>query len=103
MSWSVVVNDLDQVDAIPEVTLAKISEDNPAYEQDAITAFAAAKVLGLVSATLAGGRTPHPTGGPDTVILSVHGFDSHRVGHAPGRHRHDDEVRKIIGSGPDAG
>lgn len=82
MSWSIRINGLDTLDELPEDSLLEASKDNEAYRDDAIAAFDAAKRAGLVSATISGGRTPSPYGGPDTVVLSVIGFDSHAQGHA---------------------
>ena len=77
MSWSVTVNDIGKMTyQLPESVMAQISRDNPLYEQDASLAFALAKAAELSSATLAGGRTPSPYGGPDTVVFSVVGFAS---------------------------
>lgn len=101
MSWSVTVNDLDQINELPHEIYAKVAEDNPLYAQDLGIALIAAMKAGLVSATLAGGRTPSPYGGPDVVTISVHGFDSRKEGHAVEKsgQRIDyiDEVLKILG------
>lgn len=104
MSWSVTVNDLDTVDELPEFTYQKISEDNPDYDRDSRAAFTAAKSAGLASATLSGGRTPSPYGGPDTVVISIVGFSDRREGHAvPPFARRDFNAQVIdtILSGPD--
>jgi hypothetical protein len=82
MSWSITVDDLQDVPGLPDSVLAGAARDNPAYELDARLAFQAAKDAGLVSATLSGGRTPSPYGGPDTVVISVLGFSDRRVPHA---------------------
>lgn len=102
MSWSVTVEGVQDIQDLPHTILAKIGEDNARYEADAVWAFHLAKNAGLVSATLAGARTPSMYGGPDTVIISVHGFDSHRVAHAVEKKSHDDMVRDEIFSGPEA-
>jgi len=83
VSWSITVNDLQQVtDGLPDYMLKAIAIDNPAYEADAGLAFECAQAAGLVSATLSGGRTPSPYGGPDTVVISVIGFSDRRQAHA---------------------
>lgn len=82
MSWSVTVNELDTTSMLPQAALDTAGKDNPAYRDDAITAFKAAKRAGLVSATLSGGRTPSPYGGPDSVVLCITGFDSRAQGRA---------------------
>jgi hypothetical protein len=82
MSWAITVNDLDQIDDLPDEIYYNASKDNPVYEADARLAFRAAKDAGLVSATLSGGRTPSMYGGPDTVTISVVGFDSRAEAHA---------------------
>lgn len=98
MSWSVTVDNLWELTELPVETLAKLSEDNPKYFGDAQLAFALAKQSDLVSATLAGGRTASPYGGPDTVVFSVVGFDSRNSGHAvPGFYQ---QVIENIVSGP---
>ena len=77
MSWSVTVNDISKMhDSLPETILTQVSRDNSSYEFDAMAAFALAQSAGLSSATLSGGRTPSPYGGPDTVVISVVGFAS---------------------------
>lgn len=88
MSWIITVNDLDQIDDLPDETYRNAAKDNPVYEADARLAFRMAKEAGLVSAAISGGRTPSMYGGPDSVVISVVGFDSRQVGHAvppPGR------------------
>lgn len=82
MSWSITIEDLDKIRELPFAQLARIGSDNPAYSDDARLLLTAAIACGLVSATLSGGRTPSPYGGPDTVVMSIVGFDSHREGHA---------------------
>lgn len=102
MSWSVTVNDLDKTSMLPGTALDTAGKDNPAYRDDAITAFKAAKRAGLVSATLSGGRTPSPYGGPDSVVISVVGFDSRAVGHAvPPPGDFNASMRATILAGPD--
>lgn len=100
MSWSVTLNDLEDMTELPEETLRKISEDNPAYRDDALVAFKTVNEMGLVSATLSGGRTPSPYGGPDTVVLSIIGFSDHRVGHAVEKN-FNETMRQTIYWGPD--
>ena len=98
VSWSLVVNDLDSVRELPGEIYDKVAEDNPAYRGDLEIALSAAKRAGLVSATLAGGRTPSPyVGGPDVVVISVHGFDREGVGKAVPRHDHIEEVLTMLG------
>lgn len=75
MSWSVTLDDIGRMtEGLPDSILASVSRDNPEYETDAGLAFECAKQAGLKSATLAGGRTPSPYGGPDTVVISIVGF-----------------------------
>ena len=85
MSWSLTVDDLDQVDQLPDELLSRVGSDNPLYSIDARLAFTVACAAGLVSATLSGGRTPSPYGGADTVVISVVGFSDRREGHAVAR------------------
>lgn len=104
MSWSITINDLDEIDELPQFSYDKISEDNPDYEQDARAAFAAARSAGLVHATLSGGRTPSPYDGPDSVVISIVGFSDRRQGHAvPPVNRRDfhSQVIDNILAGPD--
>jgi hypothetical protein len=104
MSWTVTVNNLDSTSLLPEKALETAGKDNPAYRDDAITAFKAAKRAGLVSATLSGGRTPSPYGGADTVVICITGFDSRAVGHAVSREVAADfnrTMRETILAGPD--
>lgn len=82
VSWQLTVNDLDDIQALPDSVLDSVGTDNPAYTADAGLAFKCAKQAGLVSVTLSGGRTPSPYGGPDTVIISVVGFSDRRQSHA---------------------
>lgn len=78
MSWSVTIDDLQQVTELPPAVLAKISEDNPEYEQDAVGAFVLAKVAGLASAALSGGRTPNPYAKDEVVNFSIVGHTRNR-------------------------
>ncbi len=82
MSWSITINDLDQIEELPDELYDKACRDNTDYYGDANAAFNLAKQAGLVSATISGGRTPSPYGGPDTVVVSVVGFNNRNVGHA---------------------
>lgn len=82
MSWAITINDLDMIDKLPPEIYDKACSENPEYREDAEHAFAVAKYRGLVSATISGGRTPSPYGGPDTVTISVVGFNSRAEGHA---------------------
>lgn len=82
MSWSITVEDLDKINELPAAQLARVGSDNPAYSDDARLLLTVAVAAGLVSATLSGGRTPSPYGGPDTVVMSIVGFDSRAEGHA---------------------
>lgn len=82
MSWAITINDLDVTGELPDEIYEKAAKDNPEYEHDARLAFELAKSAGLVSATISGGRTPSPYGGPDTVTISVVGFNNHNQGHA---------------------
>lgn len=99
MSWSVTVNDLQDVTELPEDVLAKLADDNVYYAYDAKLAFTAAKTGGLTSATLSGGRTPSPYGGPDSVVISVVGFAGPGEGHAVPRHDFYREVMNSINAG----
>lgn len=107
MSWSITVEDLDQIDPAPphelEQKFSKLAEDNPEYENDAYQAFALARECGLVAATLSGGRTPSPYGGPDSVVIAVTGFSSRAEGHAVPKSRVDfyAQTRDNIFAGPD--
>lgn len=100
MSWSVVFDDLS-INQIPDNIWQEVGKDNPLYRQDLEIAFNAALKAGLVSATLMGGRTPSPYGGADTVLISIHGFDSYAIGEAVVKRGHDDQVRDNILAGPD--
>jgi hypothetical protein len=100
MSWSLTIDDLENSDEIPEHYLEKLGGDNPVYRSDAAFAYDLAKAVGLVSATISGGRTPHMYGGPDTVTISVVGFDSHKEGHAVAR-IFNETMRQRILDGPD--
>lgn len=82
MSWALTIDNLQDMLILPLNKLEDISTDNPEYEHDAQLAFAMAKQAGLVSATISGGRTPSPYGGPATVVIAVSGFDSTAIGHA---------------------
>lgn len=82
MSWAITINDLDNIDKLPPEVYEKACAEHPEYREDAEHAFAVAKYRGLVSATISGGRTPSPYGGPDTVTISIVGFNSRDVGHA---------------------
>jgi hypothetical protein len=83
MSWQITVNDIDRIaDGAADDVLATVGSDNPEYIYDATLALVCARDAGLVSATLSGGRTPSPYGGPDTVVISVIGFSDRRVSHA---------------------
>lgn len=103
MSWAVTVNDLATIDELPLQILQKLSWDNPLYLDDANLAFRIAKAANLDSATLSGGRTPSPYGMPDTVVISVVGFDGPIPGEIGVRAR-DFNAAKIdtILSGPDS-
>ena len=104
MSWSITINDLDQIEKLPAEKYAVLAKDNPAYESDARAAFKLAKRIGLVSATISGGRTPSMYGGPDSVAVSIVGFDSRREGHAVPPaigHNFNDAVLANIYGGPD--
>jgi hypothetical protein len=82
MSWSVTVDNLQDIRELPEAVYDKLSKDNPLYLTDATGAFRLAKDAGLVSVTLAGGRTPNPYGGAEVVVISITGFDSDKIGRA---------------------
>lgn len=82
MSWAITINDIDQIDDLPEEYYLRAAKDNPAYDADARLAFRTAKEAGLVSAAISGARTPSMYGGPDSVVLSIVGFDSRKEGHA---------------------
>lgn len=103
MSWSVTINDLDTIVELPRELIETIGKDNILYARDALFAFDLAKASGLVSATLSGGRTPSPYGGPDSVVISVVGFDSRKEGHAvpPSGRNFNLEMKRVIASGPD--
>lgn len=81
-SWSITVNDLDQIEELPGHVYDTACGDDAELQGDALAAFVSAKERGLVSATISGGRTPSPYGGPDTVIISVTGFNNRNEGHA---------------------
>jgi hypothetical protein len=101
MSWSVTINNLDQIDRLPDDLYEKISRDNPVYLIDAQLVFQLAKESGLVSATLSGGRTPSMYGGADVVVLSIMGFDSHKEGSAVAADNFHQAMIANIYAGPD--
>lgn len=104
MTWAITINDLDKIDELPSEIYDKACGENVEYQGDALGAFVTAKERGLVSATISGGRTPSPYGGPDTVIISIVGFNNHNEGHAvPPMAARDfnSEVLRNIGAGPD--
>jgi len=82
MSWAITINDLDKIEELPDELYDKACRDNREYYGDANAAFNLAKEAGLVSATISGGRTPSPYGGPDSVVVSIVGFNSRAEGHA---------------------
>jgi hypothetical protein len=82
MSWAITVNDIDKIEELPDTLYDMACRENPDYYGDANAAFNLAKQAGLVSATISGGRTPSPYGGPDTVVVSIIGFDNRNEGHA---------------------
>lgn len=103
-SWSITVNDLDQIDTLPGEIYDKACGDDAELQGDALAAFVSAKERGLVSATISGGRTPSPYGGPDTVVITVVGFNNRNEGHAvppmSGRDFNSTMVSTIL-AGPD--
>lgn len=82
MSWHVTVNEMQMVEGLPPEVLAHVALDNPSYKLDVQAAFDAARKLGFRSATLSGGRTPSPYGGPETVVIAITAFSDDRVAHA---------------------
>lgn len=103
-SWSITVNDLDQIEELPEDIFLKACGEDAELQSDAHSAFISAKERGLVSATISGGRTPSPYGGPDTVVISIVGFNNRSEGHAippiTGRDFNSTMVSTIL-AGPD--
>ena len=103
-SWSITVNDLDQIEELPEDIFLKACGEDAELQSDAHSAFISAKERGLVSATISGGRTPSPYGGPDTVVITVVGFNNRNEGHAvppiTGRDFNSTMVSTIL-AGPD--
>jgi hypothetical protein len=81
-TWSITINDLDQISELPADVYDKACGNDAELQGDALGAFVTAKERGLVSATIAGGRTPSPYGGPDTVTISIVGFNNRNEGHA---------------------
>lgn len=105
MSWSITINDLDTIEQLPDEVYDSACADHEEYRDDAEFAFMTAKGRELVSATISGGRTPSPYGGPETVVICVTGFTSHAEGHAvpPMTARSfNDSVLDNIYVGPDA-
>lgn len=104
MSWAITINDLDTLDQLPDEIYDSACAENPEYDGDARFAFNLAKERGLVMATISGGRTPSPYGGPDTVTVSIVGFNNRNEGHAvPPLHSRDfnQAVMDAIRFGPD--
>jgi hypothetical protein len=81
-TWSITINDLDEITELPANVYDKACGEDADLQGDALGAFVTAKERGLVSATIAGGRTPSPYGGPDTVTISIVGFNNRNEGHA---------------------
>lgn len=82
MSWAITINDLDTLEQLPDEIYDSACAENPEYDGDARYAFSLAKARGLVTAAISGGRTPSPYGGPDTVTISIVGFNNRNEGHA---------------------
>jgi len=75
MSWSITINDLDKIGKLSDDVYDKACSEHPAYRADAEAAFKIAKDRCFPSACISGGRTPHMYGGPETVTISIVGFD----------------------------
>lgn len=73
MSWSVTVNNVQDFEDFELDTQEFFASQHPSYPRDATYALTIAKLLGLRSATLSGGRTPNPYGGDEIVDVNVRG------------------------------
>lgn len=96
MSWSITVNNLQQdwEQVFREDIVASFLSQHPEHFGDLRAAVEAARSMKLSAATLAGGRTPSPYDGNETVVLTITGVT---VGTD-----YNTTMRKIIGTGPDA-
>lgn len=92
MSWSITVNNLQEYEDFPLETQEFFASLHPSYPRDATNALAVAKLCGLRSATLSGGRTPNPYGGDEIVDVSIRG--------TPIYIDFLSEMREIIATGP---
>lgn len=93
MSWSITVDNLQSYPNFPPDIQEQFASQHPSYPRDADEALVMAKLLGLKSATLCGGRTPNPYTGEDIVDVSVRG--------TPSNSDFLSEMKAIIESGPD--
>lgn len=95
MSWSITVDNLASYEAFPLEILERMASQHDSYPRDMDAALALAKIMGLRSATLSGGRTPNPNPTGDEVVnLSIVGFT--------GAGSFLSEMRSAIASGPDS-
>lgn len=93
MSWSVTVNNLQEYERFPLDIQEQLASQHDQYPRDADAALILAKMTGLRSATLCGGRTPNPYGGDDIVDISIRGTSLYQDFLS--------EMREIIAAGPD--
>lgn len=94
MSWSITVDNLQSYPGFPVDIQEGFASQHPSYPRDADEALVMAKLLGLTSATLCGGRTPNPYTGEDIVDVSVRG--------TPATSDFLSEMRGILANGPDS-
>jgi hypothetical protein len=75
MSWSIVIQNLEEYDAFPREIIETQLTHNLNYPLDMNRALKLAKELNLKSCTLAGGRTPDPYDKDnETVMITITGF-----------------------------
>jgi hypothetical protein len=92
VSWSITVNDVQEMEGFPVETVELFASLHPSYPRDSQVALDSARAAGLKSATLSGGRTPNPYGGDEIVDISVRGTPVYKDFLS--------EMREIIRSGP---
>jgi hypothetical protein len=73
MSWSITVNNLPEYEDFPLDIMERMLTQHVAYPMDMRIALQAAKRAGLMSATLAGARTPNPYGPNEVVTITITG------------------------------
>jgi hypothetical protein len=93
MSWSFTVNHIMQEFELDDTLLASMEALHPEYPHDMKLTLGLAKMAGLRSGTLAGGRTSSPYGGPEVILLTVTGTAEPADWH--------DTMKANIAAGPD--